>query len=62
MQKRHSFWNEIAPYFTNPSLFMGKIQTPFFGKISKTQLHPLERDGSKGRGSNYAAYITIKST
>ena len=28
---------KTAPYSMNPSLFMAKIQAPFFGRIRKTQ-------------------------
>ena len=33
-----------TPYFTNPSLFIGKFLTPLFGKLLKTQT-PIYKGG-----------------
>ena len=39
---------KTTPYFTNPSLFMGKIWTPLFSKTLKTQTPPTPPSLHKG--------------
>ena len=35
------FLEQPSTYFTKPSFFMEKSETPLFGRISKTQTPPL---------------------